>query len=129
MKINSNSITLCLLIIILSISCRLENKKSNLPMPDDNVEQIVIGLNSDEFGITHESTINEITQILKKAYKSEIKQAGKEIIRIQIKTSNPQNGQTYLLDKENECISVLSMKKTTKFKIDEFEKLNKLIKQ
>ena len=97
-------------------------------MPDDNVEQIVIGLNPDEFRITDESTINEIIQILKKAYKSEINQSGKEIIRIQLKTSNPQNGEMYLLDKENEYVSVLSMKKTTKYKIDEFEKLFKLIK-
>jgi len=129
MKINSNSNILYSLITILYISCGLVKEKSNLPIPENKIEQIVVGLNPNEIKIINESTINEITQILKKAYKSEINKSGNEIVRMQIKTFNPQNRQTYLLDTENEFVRVLSMKKTTKFKIDEFEKLRKLIMQ
>ncbi len=128
---SSNSIIILSLFLILGISCELDKDNSKLSIPDLEIEKIVIGLSPDEISITDKSTINEVVQILKKAYKPEISEISKsdyENVRIQLITTNPKDGKLYLLDKKNGYINILTMKKTTKFKIDEIEKLNDLLK-
>jgi len=84
---------------IIWISYGLRKKKQTLPIPENNIEQIVIGTNPGEYRITNESTKNAIIKILKKAYYSEINKSSNEKVKIRIETSSPQNGQSYYLIK------------------------------
>jgi len=129
MKIYFSSTIAMSLFFLLMISCESNKKKPQLSIPNEPIEKIVIGI-EDENIILDKSTINEVIGILNNSYALESKEdqsSENKKIRVQLITSNPKKGQLYLLDKTNGYIEILSMQKTTKYKIDEMEKLNNLL--
>lgn len=130
MKTNFSSILAISLIGLLVISCESNKKRSSLPIPDDTIKEIVVGMAKEESTITKKSTINEVIRILNNSNSMEMKKeqiSESKKVRVQLITSNPKKGQLYLLDKKNGSIEILPKQKKPKYKIDEMQKLNSLL--